>query len=100
MPSNGPMSSSTGTYTHMVMVINGFIENKFLLLSIVPGQQMARLVTQIAQEVWKTGFNANYSNVCVVTAANANPGRLIATNVQRHEKNTKDWTADAGRERA
>lgn len=105
MPSNGPMSVSTGTYTHLVMVINGFIESKFTVTfdSARKGSGSTdgtTCYTEGNEEVWKSGFNFAHTNVICDTVANANPGFSFEYSLYcpggTNRTNTKDWTADPG----
>ena len=106
MPSNGPMSVSTGTYTHLVMVINGFIENKFSVIfdSARKGAGSTdgtTCYTDSSREAWKNGYNFAYTNVICDSPANANPGFSPQYSVYCHSggtvrANSKAWTADPG----
>ena len=106
MPSNGPMSVSTGTYTHIAMVINGFIESKFSVTFDSArkgaGSTDGKTCYSVANdEVWKNGYNAAYTNVVCDDPANANPGFSFEYSVKcvnggTVRTNTSDWTVDSG----
>ena len=106
MPSNGPMSVSTGTYTHIVMLINGFIESRFTVTfdSARKGAGSTDGTTCYTvgnSEVWKNQYNPAYTNVICDTPANANPGfsfehSIMCTSGGTVRSNTKNWTTDPG----
>ena len=104
MPSNGPMSVSTGTYTHLVMVINGFIESKFSVTfdSARKGSGSTdgtTCYTVSNDEIWKS-YNTAHTNVVCDTPANANPGFSYQYSLYcpggTNRFNTKNWTTDPG----
>ena len=106
MPSNGPMSVSTGSYTHIAMVIKGFIESKFSVTfdSARKGSGSTDGTTCYTignAEAWKNQYNASYTNVVCDTPSNANPGfsfehSIKCTSGGTVRSNVNDWTTDPG----
>ncbi|MGC6517736.1 MAG: hypothetical protein ACON49_06880, partial [Candidatus Puniceispirillaceae bacterium] len=99
-----PMSVSTGTYTHIAMVINGFIESKYSVTfdSARKGSGSTNgttCYTVANAEVWKNGYDTAYSNVICDSPGNANPGFSFEYSLKCSggtRTNAVDWVTDPG----
>lgn len=104
MPSNGPMSVSAGTYTHIAMVINGFIESKYSVTfdSARKGSGSTdgtTCYTLANAEAWKNGYDTSFTNVICDSPANANPGFSFEYSLKCSggtRTNTTGWVTDPG----
>ena len=107
LPSTGPMSVSTGSYSHMAMVIDTKIDHKAVVTFSSARQGSGATSgktcwTDSSLEAFKTGFNANYSNVVCGDADDADPTYSVDNSHKcsggsgSTRENTVDWRVDAG----
>lgn len=107
LPSTGPMSVSTGSYPYLAMVIATKLEHK-AVVTFSSARQGSGVTsgktcwTDSSLEAFKTGFNANYSNVICGDADDANPSYSIDYSHKcsggggSTRLNTNDWVVDSG----